>query len=432
MKSISAKIMLWTVGALVVSLAVFIFMSRFIIGTTLVEGIDRFNRLHYRQALTAYQSYGSAALARYLKELNEFVGAQHYLLDQRGMDLATGQDRSDLVRGNSRERWSWRQGDQIVFGHTFDSAFIWVGVSRLPFSPAIFAPFYLLMLATVGALYWLVTAQIAAPLRRLAGVVERFGRGELDARAVSRSRDEIGNLGRSFNAMADRIQILLTAERQLLQDVSHELRSPLARLTFEAEMVRRSTNRDTSAARLRQEIERLSELVGSLIDMARAEGDPATFETEQVCLHELLQDIVDGCAVEASAKGCGIRFEPGAAVEVRGNEELLHRAFENVVRNAIRYTPAGTTVAIGLSKTSDSALVTVRDHGPGIPAELLTRVFDPFFRVDASRDAATGGVGLGLAIARRAIRAHKGGITAGNAGPGALFSITLPLDASVG
>ena len=227
--------------------------------------------------------------------------------------------------------------------------------------------------------------------------------------------------------MADRIQTLLTAERQLLQDVSHELRSPLARLTFEAEMVRRTTDRDASAARLRHEIERLSELVGSLIDMARVEGDPSAVEMEDVCLNDLLQDIAADCAVEAAARNCDIAFHPAGQIEIRGNVELLHRVFENVVRNAIRYAPPKTSVELDLRSAGGVATVSVRDYGPGFPEETVARIFDPFFRVDASRDEATGGLGLGLAIARRAIRAHRGEITAENAHPGALLRMTIPL-----
>ena len=127
-----------------------------------------------------------------------------------------------------------------------EGRYIWLATSIGP-STILFTPFYILLLVTVVVLYWLVTMYITRPVRQLAGVVDRFGAGELTARATPRSNDEIGNLGRSFNAMAERIETLLMTERQLLQDVSHELRSPLARLTFEAEMVRKTTDRDVTA-----------------------------------------------------------------------------------------------------------------------------------------------------------------------------------------
>jgi two-component system sensor histidine kinase CpxA len=268
---------------------------------------------------------------------------------------------------------------------------------------------------------------ITRPVRQLAGVVDRFGAGELTARATPRSNDEIGNLGRSFNAMAERIETLLMTERQLLQDVSHELRSPLARLTFEAEMVRKTTDRDVTATRLRHEIERLSDLVETLIDMARAEGEPGAVEMERVCLNDLLTLTVEDCDVDAQGAGCRIDVSSEPETIVQGNAELIRRAVENVVRNAIRYSPRGRSVEVSLKSDGDTASITVRDFGPGIPDSLTQRIFDPFFRADASRDGRTGGLGLGLAIARRAVRVHGGDITVKNAIPGAMLTISFPL-----
>jgi two-component system, OmpR family, sensor histidine kinase CpxA len=268
---------------------------------------------------------------------------------------------------------------------------------------------------------------ITRPVRQLADVVDRFGAGELTARAAPRSKDEIGNLGTSFNAMAKRIHTLLAAERQLLQDVSHELRSPLARLTFEAEMVRSTTDRDAAATRLRRDIERLSELVGTLIDMARAEGEPGEVEMEALCLNDLLLITAEDSELEAQAAGCSINVKAPQEINLQGNAELLRRAIENVLRNAIRYAPPESVVEVGLEREANCARITVRDYGPGIPEKFTERIFDPFFRVDSSRDERTGGLGLGLAIARRAVRVHHGDITAVNASPGALLTVTLPL-----
>ena len=191
--------------------------------------------------------------------------------------------------------------------------------------------------------------------------------------------------------MAERIQTLLVTERQLLQDVSHELRSPLARLTFEAEMVRKTADRDAAATRLRHEIERLSELVGTLIDMARAEGEPGTVEMEEVCLNDLLLSIAEDCEVEAVNRGCTIDLTLPDVINLHGNTELLRRAFENIIRNAIRYAPPGTAVEVVQQLEDDAVVISVRDRGLGIPSELNERVFDPFFRVDSSREEKTGG-----------------------------------------
>jgi signal transduction histidine kinase len=429
MRSVSAKIIFWAVAALLISLAVFIMVSRTVIGGPVMESLDRYNSFHFLQARQAWQTGGPSRLSEYLAALKSSGAAEHHLTDARGRDLETGEDRSAIIRlMGSQTRWMSREDDQFVYARTSDDRqYTWVGIVRQPFSPYTFAPFYLLVLATVGALYWLVAARIAAPLRRLTVVVDRFGRGDLAVRSLAESKDEIGNLGNSFNAMAERIQTLLIAERQLLQDVSHELRSPLARLTFEAEMVRKTNDRDASAVRLRREIERLSELVGTLIEMARMEGDPATVDMEDVSLNDLLKNLTDDCAIEAEAHLCRVVFTASATLKVRGNAELLLRAFENVIRNAIRYSPPGAAVEIHLYRNDGEIKIAVRDHGPGLPENVIPRIFDPFFRADPSRDEATGGVGLGLAIARRAIRVHHGDITAENAHPGAILRFTLPV-----
>jgi two-component system sensor histidine kinase CpxA len=196
-------------------------------------------------------------------------------------------------------------------------------------------------------------------------------------------------------------------------------------------MVRRTTDRDATATRLRHEIERLSELVGMLIDMARAENEPGEVKIETLCLNDLLLVTAEDSGVEAQAAGCSIDINVPEETNLQGNAELLRRAIENVLRNAIRYAPPESTVEVRLEREENWARITVRDYGPGISEKLRERIFDPFFRADASRDERTGGLGLGLAIARRAVRVHRGDITAANASPGALLTITLPLHPDV-
>jgi two-component system sensor histidine kinase CpxA len=290
-----------------------------------------------------------------------------------------------------------------------------------------YLPYYLLILAAVALLCWILATNLASPLRGLARVVDRFGAGDLSVRVNSSRKDEIGEVGRAFDRMAERIATLLTAERRLLQDISHELRSPLARLSFAAELARTAEDREAAIARMKKEIGRLTDLVGGLIQVTRAEGDPAAGTSEGLRLDELLGEVVDDCRVEADARGCGIRFEATRELTMHGDREVLRRAVENVVRNAIRYTPAGTSVEVSLDDTGGAARIGVRDYGPGVPAEALAKIFQPFFRVDDSRHTATGGVGLGLAIASRAIGLHHGKLWAENTTPGLRVWIELPL-----
>ncbi len=428
MKTISLKVTIWSVAALVISLAAFLFIGDSVMGKSAAENITQINQVLFRQAIEAYQSGGSTKLDNYMHDLNQHSRIRFRISDASAHDLVTGEDNSDLVQRTIKSgRPFYKDHNRMTLGlRSENGRYYWLVTTVGP-SAILFAPFYILLLATVVVLYWLVTMYITRPVRQLANVVDRFGAGELTVRATPRSKDEIGNLGRSFNAMAERIHTLLTTEQQLLQDVSHELRSPLARLTFEAEMVRNTADRDAAATRLRREIERLSELVGTLIDMARAEGEPGEVEMEVLCLNDLLLVTAEDSEVEAQAAGCSIDVKAPLETSLRGNAELLRRAIENVVRNAIRYAPPGSTVEVRLAHEADCARITVRDYGPGIPEKLRERIFDPFFRADASRDERTGGLGLGLAIAQRAVRVHHGDITATNASPGALLTITLPL-----
>jgi two-component system sensor histidine kinase CpxA len=178
--------------------------------------------------------------------------------------------------------------------------------------------------------------------------------------------------------------------------------------------------------RIQKEADRLNALVGELLQVTRAEGDASQRRSERVALDELVADVVEDGRLEAEARGCGIALE-SHPVSIAGDPELLRRAFENVVRNGIRYAPRGTDLEVRLDRRDRHACIQVRDHGPGVPDESLPRIFDAFYRVESDRDRASGGVGLGLAIARRAIQLHHGSISARNAHPGLVVEIDLPV-----
>jgi len=163
------------------------------------------------------------------------------------------------------------------------------------------------------------------------------------------------------------------------------------------------------------------------VEITRVEGDPALKETDRVDLQGVVGAIVHDCELEAGLKGCSLEVEGRLAGVVEGNPELLRRAVENVVRNAVRHSPDGAVVWMGLSEMDGDALISVRDFGTGVPEEALTRIFDPFFRVEKARDAKSGGSGLGLSIAKRAVLLHRGEIWARNAGPGLEVTIRIPL-----
>ena len=247
------------------------------------------------------------------------------------------------------------------------------------------------------------------------------------ARAEESRKDELGELAASFNRMADHIQALLAAERRLLFDISHELRSPLARLSVAVELARIDEAGAPPLDRIQKEADRLNSLIKQMLEVTRTESEPSRMKTERLRLDELVEELVDDCSIEARGQGCALDLKSAGPVTLDGDSELLRRAIENVMRNAIRYAPAASKVEVALENGGGWAKIRVRDYGPGVPEETLPRLFDPFYRVEEDRDRKSGGVGLGLSIARRAVELHKGKLRASNASPGLLVEIDLPV-----
>ncbi len=290
-----------------------------------------------------------------------------------------------------------------------------------------FLPYYLWIVLVIVLLGYALAVHLARPLRKLRLAVDAFGRGDLAARTNSRRRDEIGELARAFDRIAGRIETLMAAERRLLQDVSHELRSPLARLGYAIELGR-GGDPGKAMDRIKRDVDRLSGLVGELLQLTTAEGDPQARVLQGVDFEELLGDLAEDGDLEARAKGCRVLARLDPAPPFSGDRELLRRAFENVLCNAIRHAHDGTTITLDLRTEPGLIRVAVRDHGNGVPEEALGRILDPFFRVDDDRSRASGGVGLGLAIARRAVDLHHGRIFAEDAGPGLRVVVELRTD----
>ncbi len=433
MKSVYAKIMLWCFATLVLSLVAFVAVT-FIISmhSRGAGGMDRVDAMLLEDAASVYEAGGQAPLAGYLDRLNGRLVSHRYLTDAAGKDLVNGEDRSAYFAAVGRQ-WGvphHTNGRFIVVQASRDERYRLIVVNDAPLDLSSYIPFYLLILAAVALVCWILAVNIASPLRGVARTVDRFGAGDLSVRVNSARKDEIGELGRAFDRMAERIGTLVGAERRLLQDISHELRSPLARLSFAAELSRTAEDREAAVARMKKEIRRLTDLVGALVQMTRAEGDPSESVPELVRIDQLVTDVVEDCRLEADARGCAIEMRAGDAITLRGDEELLRRAIENVLRNSIRYTPQGSHVEVSLERALNTVRIAVRDYGPGVPDWALGKIFHTFFRVDDSRDSATGGAGLGLAITKRAVSLHHGNVWAENAAPGLrVRDLKLPLAA---
>jgi two-component system sensor histidine kinase CpxA len=286
-----------------------------------------------------------------------------------------------------------------------------------------------------GLVCFLVARYLAKPLQLVREASNRLASGQLQARAGptgQKRKDEIGDLVRAFDSMAGRLEALVHAQSRILSDISHELRSPLARLSVALELARRKSG-DVAASELdRIEIEsdRMNELIGRVLALARTEQQPGA-PTVSIDLHDLVEEVVADASYEARQQHKSVTFESAANPQVSGDPTLLASAIDNVVRNAVRYAPPDGTVEVTLAIDGEVALVVVRDHGPGVPSSDLERIFSPFHRVEPSRTRieSDGGVGLGLSIARRAIEIHGGTITAEHADGGGLrVAMRIPLD----
>jgi two-component system sensor histidine kinase CpxA len=317
--------------------------------------------------------------------------------------------------------------------------------------------FHLLAVMFVGGLFCYGLARyLTSPVAKLRAATQELAQGNLRARvgpALGNRRDELASLAADFDRMAEKIEGLVNSQRRLLGDISHELRSPLARLNVALELARQRSGSEASSAleRIQREAETLNEMIGQLLALTRLESGAEEIRQHEFDLTVLLTDIAADAEFEARNRKRTVQLDAPEACTVFGNEQLLRRAIENVVRNAVQYTAPDTAVAVkleclpelprqnfdreggppltsmNLAKGQRTAVITVRDHGAGVPEGALTEIFRPFYRVDEARNREAGGVGLGLAIAERAVRLHGGKVTAANASGGGLkITIVLP------
>jgi two-component system sensor histidine kinase CpxA len=287
----------------------------------------------------------------------------------------------------------------------------------------------LLACALAVALVCLVLAHyIASPILHLQTVSRRIASGDLTARVRARltsGRDEIADLSKDFNLMAEQIETLLQSQSQLLQAISHEMRSPLARLTLAAGLAKGActTQSDRLLERIETEAERIEQMLAQLLTLARLDRGATSFPRSPVELSLLLSDIVSDANFEGSAIKRSVILTHADPCLVDGSDALLRSAIENVIRNAIRYTRQSSTVEVSLKLDNttgqDFAVINVTDEGPGIPSAELSQIFKPFYRVSSARERETGGTGLGLAITDRAVHLYHGSVAARNRTEGA-------------
>ena len=390
---------------------------------------------------------GVAALKKWLSD-NEHPAADRdlYIIEPDGRDILGRRlsesasrrldyfNRESMSEPGSRNFRPQRAAPQIVGadGSTYT-------VLLVPRRPSLFGALSLpgislmiLCIALVVSAFasWWLARHLSAPIRRIQEGARALASENLDARGGKGLRvsagfedrkDELAVLARDFDAMADGLIANRAAVTRLLRDISHELRSPLARMRLAVGLARQpSGDPERQLDRLEREIERLDDLIGQVLSLARLNGTDAPIEREPFDMDELIQEVVHDANFEGAVKGCKVSITGAAGPWVNGNRELLRSAIENVLRNAVRYSPPGAAVEVAVEGGSGGLAVTIRDRGPGVPPGDLERIFEPFFRVAESRDRDSGGEGVGLAITSQVMRAHGGSAKAANRGDGGL------------
>jgi len=309
-------------------------------------------------------------------------------------------------------------------GHDAGSMRLWPYMQFLPVFSAVLGS---LIFAAIMAWY------LSKPIRNLRAAFESVAGGDLEVRpgAVMGGRsDELADMSREFDAMVQRLRMLMSGQKRLLHDVSHELRSPLARLQMAIGLARQQPDKiDASLERIERESVRMDKLVGELLTLSKLEAGALKPAMDEISVEELLVDLQDDARFEAAAHEVKFECVGNSAVTIKGDAGLLHSAIENVLRNAIKQTVAGSTVMLEVNPDAPSGMLRllVLDRGPGVPDEELDAIFGAFFRGSSAVGKADGH-GLGLAIAQRVVAAHGGTIHAANRqGGGLSVEIRLPL-----
>jgi two-component system sensor histidine kinase CpxA len=474
MRSLFLKIFLsyWMAQALFLVMAILVTLA--IHPSSEIARIQSQQAKFLSEAVQAFQSSGPEGTRNYLRSVRDAQHVRLFLFDENSRDL-TGRTPPDwilrVMHGHvaTADRLWGRFGPGRFLRESLkasDGHWYTLVIEFPPEEHGMFGPHgvphmgILIAIVSSGLVCYILARYLTSPIVRLRTATQKLASGDLTARAGvpgSRRHDEMAELMRDFDRMAERLENLVNAQSRLLTDISHELRSPLARLNVALALARKRSGPEAGSSldRIDRETNRLNELIQKLLTIARLEAGDESIERVPVHLEQIIQEITKDAAFEAQSRQCRVEATVVDDCVVIGSPSLLHSAIENVVRNAIRYTQEGTSVEVRLEQgvalpkmaspatlhpmelqntlKSDGmghpeAVVRVTDSGPGVPEEALDKLFRPFYRIDDSRGRQTGGVGLGLAITDRAVRLHGGTIRVSNRPQGGLMvEIRLPL-----
>src|SRR5258707_184953 len=400
------------------------------------------------EAVKAYESGGPEAFARFSQSSNGHRNeSQHFLLAGSYKDVLS----RPLSDDGLRVAHAAKDGQLVVF-RAHIAAYKFVSSSGHPYILMLFLksdlrrigemvwgeglPFSISLILLVTLLCFWLAYHIASPIHSIQATARRVAQGDLKAREPPvRHSDGIRKtaLAKDFDSMVGRLDSLIQTQKKLLNSVSHELRSPLARINLSLGLLRNGVSPDSDDLfqRLDRDIERIDLLMGQLLTLSRLEAGFSSGEREDVNFAQLVEEVAADANFEAQALGKSVSLQTTGPVILRNADpHALRSACENIIRNAVRFTRPGSDVQIVLEvDRTDSeplALLSVRDHGPGVPEDSLQAIFQPFYRISGDEQA-TGGNGLGLAIASEAIRLHRGTIRAENLRPNGLqIIIRLP------
>lgn len=395
-----------------------------------------------QKAAEAFEQSGATGLTAALQTTEKNSGVNATFFDESGRELSgrnVHPSASELIAraAESRDLEFSFAGPGTLVARPVVSAkgqrYTYVAhIPRPPFQSGLQTQaIRLLVILVIGGIfcYWLAR-YLTTPLFKLRTTTNQLAEGDFSARVatnLAKRRDEVGQLGRDFNTMAERLESMVKAQQRLLGDISHELRSPLARLGVALGLARQRSGPEATGAldRIERESDNLNEMISQLLTLTRLESGTDGRKRTEVDLEALVREVSADADFEARSVNRSVRVVASDKCSIDGVEDLLRSAVENVVRNALRFTPEGTAVEVALRKQNGNgdnvAVISVRDRGHGVPAESLEKIFRPFYRTEDARDRQSGGgTGLGLAITERAVRMHGGTVQAANAPEGGL------------
>ncbi len=400
-------------------------------------------------AVATYEAGKVVALQEWFKRIGNLRHLGVFLISNNGKIIGSGPVPNKVKRisadfsSNGLDEGILKTGKLLVSHEILSNsgtAYRLVAVMEKPLTHLIQIPWTGLLLRLSiavffsGLICYLLSVYLTQPLQYLRQAAQSIAGGNLKTRVqkiAGHQKDEIGELGKDFNSMAEQLESIINAKERLLGDISHELRSPLARLNIAIELGRNKT-KDLAEAefnRMETEVERLNSLIGEILSFARMNRTSISMSLDHHDIADILNHVIDDACFEFDANRRRIQHQKFSPCPAKIDRRLIHHAVENILRNALKYTPEDQSVEIMLECIPEEkkAIISILDNGPGVPDDQLEKIFTPFYRVDTSREKKTGGYGLGLAIANRAVALHMGSVIAQNRPEGGLkIDIILP------